>query len=366
MTTTALTHEERATEFAAAVREHLADLPAAELDELRDGLQADVAERLEDGGELGDTAAYAAELRQAAGLPERSETVSTAAKPKRTIRESLRETGISIAKRTRTFWAATPARRAIVEFLVSLRPVWWVLRGMIVAWALLMLAGHPVVNGVPISPLALLLTGALVVVSVQWGRGRWALQGWLVVLRRIASVVAVVLVIPVVGVTVNAISSPVYVDSEPFVREGLFSNEDSITNIFAFDCTGAPLNGVQLFDQDGQPITTLQGDPTVGGEPMWGFDEERQQNITYGRNGIAGYSGMWNVYPLQEGRANLDRDPADAKMKDAKWPLEHTLPISPECAPSGGSGVDAGAATGPATGAGGSATSVAATQFSKP
>lgn len=364
MTTTAPTYEEQATEFAMAVREHLADLPAAELDELLDGLQADLAERLEDGGELEDPQRYADELRQAAGLPERSETASAAAKPKPTIRESLREARISIGKRTRAFWAATPARRAIVEFLVSLRPVWWVLRGMIVAWVLLILAGHPVVNGVPISPLAVLLTGVLVVVSVQWGRGRWAPQGWLVVLRRISSVVAVALVVPVVGVTVNAISSPVYVESEPYVREGLFSNEDSITNIFAFDCTGAPLNGVQLFDQNGQPITTLQGDPAVGGEPMWGFDEERQQNITYGRNGLAGYSGMWNVYPLQEGRANLDRDPAEAKMKDAKWPLEHTLPISPECVPPGDSNVDA--AKDPASGAGGSARGAATIRFSGP
>lgn len=248
MTTTAPTHEERATEFALAVREHLADLPQTELDELFDGLQADLAERLEDGGELGDPQQYADELRQAAGLPDRGEAADAAAKPKRTIRESLRETGISVAKRTREFWAATPARRAIIEFLVSLRPVWWVLRGMIVAWVLLMLAGHPVVNGVPISPLAMLLAGALVVVSVQWGRGRWAPQGWLVVLRRIASVVAVALVIPVVGVTVNAISSPIYIESEPYVREGLFLNDASITNIFAFDCLGQPLDGVQLFD----------------------------------------------------------------------------------------------------------------------
>ena len=103
----------------------------------------------------------------------------------------------------------------------------------------------------------MLLAGALVVVSVQWGRGRWAPQGWLVVLRRIASVVAVALVIPVVGPTVNAISSPVYIESEPYVREGLFLNDPSITNIFAFDCSGRPLDGVQLYDQKGQPITTL-------------------------------------------------------------------------------------------------------------
>lgn len=69
--------EQRAAAFAAAVRERLSDLPTDEVDELLDGLQGDLTERLAESadagdvgtGELGDPEAYADELRQAAGLP---------------------------------------------------------------------------------------------------------------------------------------------------------------------------------------------------------------------------------------------------------------------------------------------------------
>jgi uncharacterized membrane protein len=61
------------TEFAAAVRSALSDLGPDEADDLTDGLEADLTDRLADGDatELGDPAAYAEELRAAAGLPHR-------------------------------------------------------------------------------------------------------------------------------------------------------------------------------------------------------------------------------------------------------------------------------------------------------
>lgn len=326
MTTTVPTHEERAIDFAAAVREHLADLPEAELDELLDGLHADLAERLKDGGELGDPQQYAAELRQAAGLPERGEATAEATrKPRRT----LREVGIAIGVRIAAFWAATPGRRAVRDFVLSLAPVWWVLRGLVLAQLLLALFGSGI--GRSLGPLSFAVLIALVVLSVQWGRGAWASKRSARIVRAVAQTVAVVLVLPVAMLTIDAATRPNYVYMDDAVAQGLSQNGSQITNIFAFDCTGTAIDGVQLFDQNGQPITTLQGDQAAGGEPMWGFDEERQQNITYGRNELADYSGMWNVFPLQEGRARLDRDPADAKLNDAKWPLEHTLPSSPEC-----------------------------------
>ena len=57
MTAIALTNDARATEFAEAVRSNLADLPAEDLDDLLDGLQADLTDRLADGGDLGDPVA---------------------------------------------------------------------------------------------------------------------------------------------------------------------------------------------------------------------------------------------------------------------------------------------------------------------
>src|SRR3954464_4940069 len=61
-------------EFAAAVRAALTDLAPDEIDELTDGLEADLTDRLSDtdATELGDPRAYAEELRAAAGVPRRS------------------------------------------------------------------------------------------------------------------------------------------------------------------------------------------------------------------------------------------------------------------------------------------------------
>jgi hypothetical protein len=72
MTTSTVTPE--IAEFAQGVRAALADLPAEEVDDLTDGLEADLAEAYAEDlqRELPDPAAYATELRAAAGLPMRT------------------------------------------------------------------------------------------------------------------------------------------------------------------------------------------------------------------------------------------------------------------------------------------------------
>lgn len=79
-------------DFAAAVREQLSDLPADDIDDLTDGLEADLTEQAADaaaadGGtenaaptspERGDPVAYAAKPRSAAYLPPRREPVADA------------------------------------------------------------------------------------------------------------------------------------------------------------------------------------------------------------------------------------------------------------------------------------------------
>ncbi|TFD05650.1 hypothetical protein E3T29_13490, partial [Cryobacterium sp. TMT1-66-1] len=70
-------------DFALAVRAALNDLPADDVDDLTDGLEADLTEQAADvdagdaaapGFDLGDPVAYADELRGAAGLPVRGAT----------------------------------------------------------------------------------------------------------------------------------------------------------------------------------------------------------------------------------------------------------------------------------------------------
>ena len=72
MTTSTVTPE--IVEFAQGVRAALADLPAEEVDDLTEGLEADLAEAYAEDlqRELPDPAAYATELRAAAGLPMRT------------------------------------------------------------------------------------------------------------------------------------------------------------------------------------------------------------------------------------------------------------------------------------------------------
>ncbi|MBN9613442.1 MAG: hypothetical protein J0H64_08300, partial [Actinobacteria bacterium] len=160
----ASTSDERATRFAAAVREWLSDLPADELDDLLDGLHADLTERLADGEELGDPEAYAEELRQAAGLPARE---PDAGPQKVTFAERLDRVEARLGE-----WAEhTPMRRSIRDFVLSLRPLWWVVRGVVIAALIGGIGGvvrvYQVVGSFPF----LLLVLVCIVVSVQWGRG---------------------------------------------------------------------------------------------------------------------------------------------------------------------------------------------------
>ena len=76
--------------FVAAVRARLADLTDEEREELLGGLEADLSERLTEGeADLGDPAAYAAELRAAAGLEVRRRRGWGSPHPAKPIREDV-------------------------------------------------------------------------------------------------------------------------------------------------------------------------------------------------------------------------------------------------------------------------------------
>lgn len=108
-------------EYEAAVRRHLADLPAAAREDLLADLEThltEVAADLEPGASLADrlgsAEAYARELREAAELPAASEKVSGF---KGLAEGYTRSAGVGEAG----------------EFWKSLQPGWWVLRGVLVA-----------------------------------------------------------------------------------------------------------------------------------------------------------------------------------------------------------------------------------------
>ncbi len=330
MSATAPTDTDRAVEFTAAVRAHLTDLPSDEVDELLDGLQADLADRLADEGELGDPLAYAEELRQAAGLPPRAENQL---RPRRGLRTRARDQWIAAAERTHRFWGATPGRRGVRDFVVSLRPLWWVVRGLVVSWVLLAPSGRGI--GQSIDLIAVVVACAAILLSAQWGRGLWAPNRWLVALRRTVNALAVLLVLPALMVTANQMAAPSYAETmdDPWYPLGLVKNGEQIENIFAFDCTGQPIAGVQLFDQNGQPITTLQGEASEGAEPAFGWDEKTQSNRYYLRSEFATMPSSWNVFPMSEALIGLSEDQASAerKAKPAKFPFVEVPSLGSGC-----------------------------------
>ncbi len=279
---TATTLDREVAEFAAAVRRALADLPPDVVDDLVDGLEADLVERsLDDGGALGDPVAYADELRTAAGLGSRrgSSLLGGVGTEVRRLPERVRERAAELRGRT-------PALGKVVDFLAVLRPVWWVLR----AWLVYLPVGAPVGGPLPNTPLEWLLLGALLVVSVQFGRGRWLPFRWMRGALLVVNVVAAI-ASPFAVAWAAAAAAPLppsYGVSE--VQQGLVDNGRPVSNVFAYDADGRPLTDVQLFDQDGQPLVAV-ADPTAAVSGDGGEGNLVPNADVVGRPG-------WNVYPL--------------------------------------------------------------------
>ncbi len=270
-------------EFAEAVRLELADLGADEVDELTDGLEADLSEQAGDseGFTLGDPADYASELRSAAGLPER---VSS--------RPSISE---SISSQSTRIWRgfvgsvrSSKLGASVLDFLASIRPVWWVARALLGAFLISQLAGR----GWNVGAFNFFTVATLLVISVQWGRGLWMPRLWFRVVRTLANVLAV-LVLPfalIAGmsyVTTYNYFQTYQTDSAP---AGLSRDGRQVTNIFAYDSDGNPVKGVQLFDQDGKALS-VRTDSTSPFLYAGGDSYLVPSAKTVGGSG-------WNVFPL--------------------------------------------------------------------
>ena len=154
-------------EFVSAVRDHLCDLPAAERDELTEGLEADLGDLVAEHGTdaLGDPAVYADELRVAAGHGEAPAVLGRD--------RGLRGAAGDALDAAHASWdRLLDALPADLGGLVrALQPVWWVTRGW-VAWMVVQdvrsQSSAIVVNGP-----WLVLLAVLVVLSIQLGRRSW-------------------------------------------------------------------------------------------------------------------------------------------------------------------------------------------------
>lgn len=248
-----------------AVAAELADLEAADRDDLLEDLQLHLAElRAEDPdvdllARLGTPADYAAELRQSAGLPAPSGGPSW-----RDRLGALRNSLVDRASRR-------PWVLAVVDFLPQLRPAWWVLR----AYGVVALVDHlfhqgnyrwgvgivPQVHGQGL--LGFVLLAVLVVASVRLATRPPAWRVW----GRTALVANAVL----------AIATPAYffsMQGDTYVQtviqqtsvccnEVVGDDGRTLTNLFGYDGQGHLVPQLQLFDQDGKPVT-MSGETQPG------------------------------------------------------------------------------------------------------
>lgn len=287
--------------FATAVRAALADLPADEIDELTDGLEADLTEAFTEDlqRELPDPAAYAAELRVAAGLPSRAPKRSRV----RDLSSAVADLGHDVDRNLRR----SPIVARSLDFLITLRPAWWIVRG----WAAYQVAGAFFgFEGdlLPFSGFTWFVLAAMVVGSVAVGLRHW--PGWMRVLIAAGNVVAVVATVSGLSqVPSHADVTEAWNSADPGYSDdgsgyapgdGVYSGGSEVTNIFAYDAAGKLLSGVQLFDQDGKPIRTST--PGGNGCLTWGpdgYDGPCEKPGAWLPETLATGVLAWNVYPMR-------------------------------------------------------------------
>jgi len=230
--------------FAEAVREELADLPKREIQDLTDGLEADLAEKLaEEGVDFTEMSAaeYAAELRDAAGV---------APKPNKRAAFSTK----LLIQNAETWLRKTKLRSSILEFGISIRPVWWVLRAAI-PFVILRDFSLPIW----LFPLAVFL-------SIMWGRGLWFKSKFFNAILLPLNLIAIILLLPAFDSTLRTVDQ--YVANNDLVqstdyanRQGLQLNGGRVLAIKAFDASGKEVNGLTFEDQNGNPLFEVAADP---------------------------------------------------------------------------------------------------------
>lgn len=263
--------EQEIARYVAQVRQALADLPPEARDDLLEELPEHLAEvAAETDGPLADRLgppeAYAAELRGAAGV-----------RPPVTGRNLDQKIAAAVAAargRLRTVDARTGpliGYDRASDYLRLLRPVWWVVRGYLVAMLITAVLDGPSFGLMPriggSTLAALLLLAAAVLGSIWLGRRsdrfgpkpRLALHGTALVLV-LFGLFAVV-------------------ELDRGARSGNYNYEStyhdpysSIQDVYVYDGAGRLIEGARLFDQNGQPIRLGYQDcpepePTWTGEP---------------------------------------------------------------------------------------------------
>ncbi len=314
--TSTLELDAEVTFFASSVRRELADLGPDVVDDLTDGLEADLGEKMAEGETLGDPGAYAQELRAAAGLAPRTNRKPGLDDAARAAVANIRDAATQFAKKNA--WV-----RAVVAFATSLRPVWWVLR----AWILFCVFDFGQSwRGLPSSSFGWVMLAALFVFSVQWGRGRWLPWRWSRVGVIVVSVFTV-LALPALFDSMGHETAQDQYNASDYISDGVLLDGQQVTNIFAYGPDGKPLSEVQLFDQDGDALDVVSSN--------WGATTSWDETIGVDRvlvpsDAISSESG-WNIFPLQSVRSDELTDegtvPSWAKRTTPDGPFFAVQPL---------------------------------------
>ncbi|MGI9015813.1 MAG: HAAS signaling domain-containing protein [Euzebya sp.] len=297
-----------ATSYILAVEQALGGVDAEERQDLLDDLRTHIDALLEEEGDTVDLADrlgapddYAAELVDSAGLS----TQPT----RRGLLGSLHQRRQSLA--------ASPRMVAAGQWLRQLRPAWWVARGYGLAVVASILDGgwvgkdeFPVPQVLGNSLTGLVVTAGLIYASVEVGAGRMDTSA-----RGRGLAVRILSVVAVFGLLVQAVSGsndfyPEPLDGGVYGELDLALSQleggqraltlpglDPVTNIYAFDTDGNPLQDVLLYDGVGNPLV-LQ-DVTDGfGYPFDRFGLETDYRRDADGNLIP------NLYPLTQYRTS--------------------------------------------------------------
>jgi hypothetical protein len=270
------TAQDEITGYVAAVRAALAGLPAGTVDELLEDLPEHLAEIQAEGAgtlrdRLGSPEAYAAELRASAGFvggfpdpPARKRWVTP-----RDVWADLEP----VLRRVDAKVGPVIGYAKASDFLVLLRPAWWVLRGylaaMVIVWIFDDSRNHgllPRLGGSTL--LALIWLCACVAASILVGKRAGAWSKWPRYALRAGTVV---LVLFAISGFVTADNDTRNYDSYTVGDYGGDNNPYSgVQDVYVYDSQGHLVPGARLFDQDGSPIQLGSGYPAYCTDPETG------------------------------------------------------------------------------------------------
>jgi hypothetical protein len=252
-------------DYVEQVRAALADLPSAARDELLEDLPEHLAEVAAEGEgslaeRLGPPAAYAAELRAAAGAP-----TGRGGSPSAEVR--LRDAVVKARARLRVVDAKSGplvGYEKASDFLRLLRPAWWVVRGYLVAMAIAYLLREDDIGLLPRFEIGdrtfsgvLALIG-FVLASIWLGRRGSRLPR---VPRVVLGIGTALLILPAV---ISLLEADEYAQQDRYQEASqVYSNVESV---YVYDEQGRPLVHARAFDQYGNPIQSgLWGCPNESG-----------------------------------------------------------------------------------------------------